>query len=192
MLLAHDSARALHFYNKKYDNKRNNKMRLEFSPGFFYFSNRFKIVILLLFIFSLLSVTTVSYADKKSYLRLEKNEPSELNDLTIRTLGALVFENDMEAHIDLTEIQSNVVGKSVALDFGAGYLFNLELAVFVGAGISLDYNLVTKDFNDKYYTEVGAVYDLTNRLSITSRVQHFYNQPDIYDKVIMIGVLFRD
>lgn len=167
-------------------------MNLLLLPDIFLFHRRLKFSACLLFFFLLLSVSTASMADKKSYLRLEKNEPSELNDVSVKSIGALVFEKDMEAHIDLSQIKSNTLGKSVALDFGAGYVFNWDVSVYLGIGLSLEYNQDYNDFDDKYYSEAGVVIDLSKKLSVTSRVQHFYNYPDDFEEVIMLGVMFRE
>ncbi|MCW8830388.1 MAG: hypothetical protein OQK32_02590 [Gammaproteobacteria bacterium] len=140
--------------------------------------------------FVLLITTTAALADQ-SNLRLEQNRSSDLNDRKITSIGALQFKKDMEAHIDLVHRESDIVGDSLALDFGGGYVFRGTISLFLGAGISLDYNLDVDEFNDQYYAEAGLVLDLTKKLGITVRQQHFFHQPDDYEKVIMLGVLFR-
>lgn len=143
-------------------------------------------------LFLLLSILPATSMAGQSNLRIERNQPSELNDLTITSIGALEFDGDRQAHIDLTYLESDIKGKnSVALDFGGGYVFSGSVALFLGVGISLDYNLDNKKFNDKYYAEAGLIIDLSRELSITARQQHFFHQPDDYEKVIMFGLLFR-
>ncbi len=167
-------------------------MKFELLSGFFDRNHHLKPATVFLFFTLLLSGATAGYAADKSYLRLEKNKPSDLNDLKITSIGGLVYENEMQAHIDLTHLESDVVGDSMALDFGGGYVFGRGISLFLGVGISLDYNLDTDDFNDKYYAEAGLALDLTSKLSITVRQQHFFNQPDDYEEVVMLGLLFRN
>jgi len=154
----------------------------------------------LLFFFLLLSVATTASAVNQSNLRIEKSEPSELNDQTIRSLGSFKLEGDRVAHIDLVHTESLLSGKKLALDFGGGYVATGSISFFLGIGVSLEYSFdfhdssgkyYASDFNDKYYAEVGAVYDLSRELSITARQQHFFHQPDDYEKVILMGILFR-
>lgn len=153
--------------------------------------SRFKSVISLLSFCLLLSVASITSAADKNYLRLEKNKESDLNDLDIKSIGALIFDRNLVGHLDLISRQSDVIGDSWALDFGGGYVFSGTASLYLGVGISLDYNLDTDDFNDQYYSEAGVVVDVSRSLSITGRMQHFYNQPDDYEEVVMLGLLFR-
>lgn len=153
--------------------------------------NLFKSLTSLLFFFLLLSAVTTASALDQSNLRIEKNEPSELNDLVIRSIGAFKFEGDKQAHIDLVHTESLSLGNRLALDFGGGYIVSGSISFFMGVGLLLEYSFDIDDFNDKYYAEVGATFDLSRELSITARQQHFFNQPDDYEEVIMMGILFR-
>lgn len=155
-------------------------------------TNKFKPLILQVLACFIITGSSSALAYDSSNLRIEKNEPSETNDLTINSLGALEFSSDMQAHIDLIYLQSNTIGNSVALDFGGGYVYGDAFSMFLGVGISLEYNMDFEDFNDKYYAEAGAVLDLTNRISITVRQQLYFNQPVDYEEVIMLGLLFRN
>ena len=166
-------------------------MILDQLPTVFSRGMRFKSVISLLFFFLLLSAATTSTAAKKSFLRLEQNQRSELNDFKITSIGGLVIEDNMEAHIDLLHLESDMIGNSMALDFGGGYVFGGDISLFLGVGISLDYNFDSDVFKDKYYSEAGVVLDITNRFSITARKQHFFHQADDYEEIIMMGLLFR-
>lgn len=154
----------------------------------------------LLFVFLLFSAITSASAASQSNLRIEKSKISELNDQTIRSLGSLKLEGENMAHIDLVHTESLSQGKKLALDFGGGYVAHGSISFFLGVGVSLEYSFDftdsggtyhASDFSDKYYAEVGAVYDLSKELSVTARQQHFFHQPDDYEKVIMIGILFR-
>ena len=153
---------------------------------------QFKSAIPLLLLFSLLSAVTTTSAETQSNLRIEINEPSEFNDLDIKSFGALIFENGKQAHMDLLYSESLLIGDSMALDLGGGYVFGSNVAVFIGLGASIEYNFDTEEFYDKYYSEVGVVVNLTNQLGLTARQLHFFNQADDYEEVIMIGLLFRN
>jgi len=151
----------------------------------------FKSAIPLLLLFSLLSAVTSTSAQTQSNLRIEVNEPSEFNDLDIKSFGALIFENGRMAHMDLIYSESLLIGDSLSLDLGGGYVFGNNVAVFIGLGASLEYNLDAEEFYDKYYSEVGVVVNFTNELGLTARQLHYFNQADDYEEVIMIGLLFR-
>ncbi|MFC1589441.1 hypothetical protein ACFL3P_04120 [Pseudomonadota bacterium] len=140
--------------------------------------------------FLLLSAATIALADQ-SNLRLEQNKESDLNDLKITSIGALAFKKDMASHIDLVHRESDLNGNSLALDLGGGYVFPGSISLYLGVGISLDYNSTSEEFSDLYYGEVGLVLDITKKLGITIRQQHFFHRADDYEEVIMLGVLFR-
>ena len=159
--------------------------------GNFFCAQRFKSVSVIFLFFLSFSLATIVSASNSSNLRIEKNEPSDVNDLSIKSIGALEFKNDMAAHIDLSYLESDVIGNSVALDFGAGYVFGGATALFIGLGMSLDFNLDHDDFSDKYYYEAGVVLDVSRELSITARKQIFFNQAEEYEEIIMMGLLFR-
>lgn len=167
-------------------------MKFEPLSGFFARKHHCKSVAVFLFCSSVLFGATAGYAADKSYLRLEKNKSSDLNDLKITTIGGLVYENEKQAHLGLTHLESDVVGDSLALDFGGGYVFGRDISLFLGVGVSLDYNYDNDDFNDRYFAEAGVVLDLSNKFSISVRQQHFFNRSDDYEEVVMFGLLFRN
>lgn len=86
---------------------------------------------IMLFIF-LFSGIPAQAEPKKSYLRIEQNKSSDDNDLKITSIGGLIFDKDMEAHIDLTHLESDNNGKGLTLDFGGGYVFNWDVPLFFG------------------------------------------------------------
>lgn len=88
---------------------------------------------IILFIF-LFSGIPAQAEPKKSYLRIEQNKSSDDNDLQITSIGGLIFDKDMEAHIDLTHLESDSNGKALTLDFGGGYVFNWDVSLFLGLG----------------------------------------------------------
>ncbi|MDH5612806.1 MAG: hypothetical protein OEY66_10170 [Gammaproteobacteria bacterium] len=145
----------------------------------------------LMFILFLFTAAANTLAADKSYLRLEQSKDSDLNDYKTTSIGALIFESNSQSHIDLLHLESDSMGNSLALDFGTGYVFPGDISIFLGVGLSLDYNFDTDDFNDKYYSEAGAVIDVARNISITARIQHFYHQPDELEEVVMLGLLFR-
>ncbi|MES0327769.1 MAG: hypothetical protein ABUK13_06230 [Gammaproteobacteria bacterium] len=153
--------------------------------------NRYKSLISFLFFFFLLSAVTTASALNQSNLRIEKSKPSELNDLVIRSIGGFSFDRDKQAHIDLVHTESLLQGNRLALDVGGGYVISGPISFFVGVGVSLEYSFDTSDFNDKYYAEAGATYDVTSEISVTARQLHYFHQPLNFEEVIMIGILFR-
>lgn len=152
---------------------------------------KYRHLISALLFFALTSATTTTSATEQSNLRIEKNEPSEFNDLIIRSIGAFKFEQEKQAHIELVHTESPSLGNRLALDFGGGYVFAGSVSLFLGVGVSLEYSYDIEEFNDKYYAEAGAIFDLSRELSVTARQQHFFHQPDDYEEVIMLGILFR-
>ena len=166
-------------------------MILDKFPAIFSRESRFKSMVSLFSFCLLLSVASIVSAADKNYLRLEKNKESDLNDLDIKSIGALIFNNNLEGHLDLISRKSDMIGDSWALDFGGGYVFSGNVSLYLGVGLSLDYNLDTDDLNDQYYSEAGVVVDVSRSLSITGRIQHFHNQPDDYEELVMLGLLFR-
>ena len=153
--------------------------------------NRYTSLTSFLLFFFLLSAVTTASASNQSNLRIEKSKPSELNDLVIRSIGAFSFDREKQAHIDLVHTESLSDGNRLALDFGGGYVISGSISFFVGVGVSLEYSFDIDDFNDKYYAEAGATYDVTSEISITARQLHYFNQPLDFEEVVMIGILFR-
>lgn len=166
-------------------------MILDKFSNFFSRDNRFKSLTSFLFFFLLLSAATTASASDQSNLRIEKSELSELNDSVIRSIGAFKIEGEKVAHIDLVHTESLSMGNKLALDFGGGYVVSGSISFFIGVGVSLEYSFDIDDFNDKYYAEAGATFDLSRELSITARQLHYFHQPLEYEEVIMMGILFR-
>ncbi len=151
----------------------------------------FKILVYSLLVSCLLIAGNAQAEADKSYLRLEQNKPSDEYDLSITTIGGLIFEDDMEAHIDLSYLDSDLNGQAAALDFGGGYVFNWNVSLFIGLGVSLGYNWDDKSYITSYYPEAGIVLDLTKNLGLTVSARRIYNLYDQETDVIMLGVVFR-
>jgi len=153
-------------------------------------------IIILLFIF-LLTASPVQATTQKSYLRIEQNkssyddDPLIESDLKITSVGGLIFDKDMEAHVDLSYLESEKNGKGLTLDFGAGYVFSWDVSLFLGLGISLGYNKDNEDLIATYYPEAGIVLDITNTLGITVSKKRIFNLYDRDEDIIMLGLVFR-
>ncbi len=151
----------------------------------------FKISVYGLLVSCQLLVGNAQAAPDKSYLRIEQSKPSDKNDLTITTIGGLIFEDNMQAHVDLSYLDSNLNGQGATLDFGGGYVFNWNVSVFLGVGISLGYNWDDEGLVTTYYPEAGVVVDLTNNFGLTVSAKRIYNLYDQETDVIMLGIVFR-
>ena len=146
----------------------------------------------ILLFFSLLSGVNAGPEPDKSYLRLEQSKLSEKNDLKISSIGALVFKENTEGHIELSYLESDIHGNELALDFGGGYVFNWDVSLFLGLGISLGYNRDKGDFIGAYYPEAGIVWDITETFGITVSAKRFYNRYEENEDIVMMGLVFRN
>lgn len=149
-------------------------------------------VISILFFSSVLLAVNAEAEPNKNYLRLEQSNPSDKNDITISSIGALVFIENTEGHIDLSYMDSDLHGEEWAVELGGGYVFTWDLSLYIGVGVSLGYNKTNEDFVGAYYPEVGVVLDVTKTFGITVRGKRFYNRFDDYEDVIMLGLVFRE
>ena len=95
-------------------------------------------------------------------------------------------------HLELTRLNSGAKGKSLALEFGGGYVLNWDISLFIGIGASLIYNKANDDFIAAYYPEVGLTVDLTKKLGITARSKRYHNLYDETENIIMMGLVFRN
>ena len=154
-------------------------------------STRVQFAISMLLFFFLLSGVSAGSEPNKNYLRIEQNKTSEKNDLKISSIGALVLIKNMETHIDLSYLKSDIHGNELALDIGSGYAFNWDVSLFLGMGISLGYNREKGDFIGAYYPEAGIVLDITKTFGITVSAKRFYNRYEEDEDVVMMGLVFR-
>jgi len=127
----------------------------------------------------------------KSYLRIEQSKPSDENDLTITSIGGLIFEDSMLAHVDMSYLDSDLNGQGATLDFGGGYVLNWDVSFFLGVGASFGYNWDDEGVIATYYPEAGIVVDITNNLGLTVSARRIYNLYDEDYDVIMLGIVFR-
>lgn len=139
----------------------------------------------------LLMVANAQAEPGKSYLRIEKSEISDENDLTFTTIGGLVFEDNIQAHVDLSYLESELNGQGATLDFGGGYVFNGKISLFLGVGISLGYNWDDGDLISTYYPEAGIVMDIDANIGLTVSTRRIFNLYDKDEDIIMLGIVFR-
>ncbi len=139
----------------------------------------------------LLPTITAQAAQNKSYLRIEQSMPSDENDLRITSVGGLVFQDYMETHIDLSYLESDINGDAATLDFGVGYVFNWDVSVFAGIGVSTGYNWDNSDYMYTYYPEVGIVIDIGNNFGLTVSQKRIFNLYDKHEDIIMLGIVIR-
>jgi hypothetical protein len=155
------------------------------------------LLVFMLLCAAIVTSTHTQAESKKSYLRVEQNkasfedDPLLATDLKLSSIGGLVFENDMGAHLDLTYLESVNNGDAFTLDFGASYVYNWEVSLFIGAGISLGYNWDNEKLVSTYYPEIGVVWDVTNRLGLTVSKKRIYNIYDKEEDIVMLGIVFR-
>lgn len=151
----------------------------------------FQIFIYGLLVNYLFLVGHVQAEPDKSYFRIEQSKPSDENDLTLSAISGLIFEDNMQAHLDLSYLESDFNGKGATLDFGGGYVFNWNVSLFIGIGIALGYNWDNEDLIATYYPEAGIVIDLSNNYGLTISAKRIYNLYDQEFDVIMLGIVFR-
>ena len=150
---------------------------------------QFSVVVVLFFF--MISGANARPEAEKNYLRLEQNKSSEKNDLKISSIGGLAFIKNRYGHFDLSYLESDIQGNELALDFGSGYVFNWDVSLFLGVGISLGYNRDEEDFIGAYYPEAGIVWDITEEFGITVSAKRFYNRYEENEDVVMMGLVFR-
>jgi hypothetical protein len=157
----------------------------------FIYQTFFQIFVYSLVVSGLLLIGNAQAAQDKSYLRIEQSKPSDKNDLTITTIGGLIFEDIMQAHVDLSYLDSDLNGQGATLDFGGGYVFNWNVSMFLGIGISLGYNWDDEGVIATYYPEAGIVVDITKNFGLTVSAKRIYNLYNQDEDVIMLGIVYR-
>jgi len=149
------------------------------------------LAVLFMMFLMVFDVSSGSISDK-NYLRIQQNISYDENDLKIKSIGALAFSGSVEGHADLSYLESEENGNEWVLDFGGGYVFDSDLSLFLGAGISLGYNKGKNDYIAAYYPEVGIVLDITNTFGITVSAKRYYNLLQENEDIVMLGLVFRD
>ncbi len=144
---------------------------------------------ILLFIL-LLSGASAQAGSKKNYLQIERSLPTENNDLTVTSIGGLLFDKNAGSHIDLTYLESDTNGKGLTLDVGGSYVFRWEVSFFAGIGVALGYNWDNDDYIASYYPEIGAVYDITKKFGVTVSGKRYFNLYDKPENIVKLGLLF--
>jgi len=168
-------------------------------PQFFYSQNKrtsnnhlyIQFTAAILLSFFLLSNVTASPEPDKYYLRIAHNTSSDKNDLNITSLGVVSLKNNMIGHVDLTHLESDMNGKALALDLGAGLAFNWYVSPYISIGVSLGYNWDKDEAIAAYFPEVGIVVDITKRFGITFSGKRYYSLYEEDVDIIMLGLVFR-
>jgi hypothetical protein len=138
----------------------------------------------------LLSGAYAQAGSARNYLQIERSLPAKNNDLTITSIGGLLFDKSAGSHFDLTYLESETNGKALTLDLGGSYVFRWHVSFFAGMGIALGYNWDNEDYIASYYPEVGAVYEVTKRFGITVSGKRYFNLYDKPESIIKLGLLF--
>ncbi len=138
----------------------------------------------------LLSGVSAQAVSKKNYLQIERSLPTENNDLTVTSIGGLLFDRNAGSHIDLTYLESDTKGKGLTLDVGGSYVFRWEVSFFAGMGVALGYNWDNDDYIASYYPELGAVYEVTKRFGVTVSGKRYFNLYDKPENIVKLGLLF--
>ncbi len=144
---------------------------------------------ILLFILMLYGVSAQAESTK-NYLRIERSLPAENNDLTVTSIGGLLFNNNAGSHVDLSYLESDTSGNGLTLDIGGNYVFRWEVSLFAGIGVALGYNWDNDDYIASYYPEVGAVYEITQKFGITISGKRYFNLYNKPENIIKLGLLF--
>jgi len=142
--------------------------------------------------FCFLSEASAATVTEKNYLRLEQNQVSDDNDLKITTIGGLALLKSNTGFVDLSYIESQINGDSLALDFGGGYVFNWDVSLYLSFGISLGYNLDTENYNVAYYPEAGVVVELTQKIGLSLSTKRYHRLYQQNEPIIMMGLVFRE
>lgn len=144
---------------------------------------------MLLFIF-LLTAAPAQAESKKSYLQIERSLATGNDDLTVTSIGGLLFDNNAGSHIDLTYLESDANGDALTLDIGGSYVLRWEVSFFAGLGVALGYNWDNDDYVASYYPELGAVYEVTTRFGVTVSGKRYFNLYDKPENIVKLGLLF--
>ena len=147
-------------------------------------------VSIVLFFFLLSDVNATAKLDK-NYLRIQQTQSSEKNDLRITSLGALAFTSNRGGHLDITYLESDKHGDVLGLDFGGGYVFNWDVSLFLGLGVSLGYNRDKDDYITAYYPEASIIFDVTREFGISTSIKRYHHLYGENDDVVMLGLVFR-
>lgn len=164
-------------FHKQYNSTRMRRLNIRF------------IAFMLLFILLLFDVSAQA-GSKKSYLQIERSLPTENNDLTVTSIGGLLFDKNVGSHIDLSYLESDANGKGLTLDLGGSYVFRWEVSFFAGMGVALGYNWDNDDYIASYYPEVGAVYEFTKKFGLTVSGKRYFNLYDKPENIVKLGLLF--
>lgn len=138
----------------------------------------------------LLSAASAQAGSKKNYLQIERSLATGNNDLTVTSIGGLLFDKNAGSHIDLSYLESDANGKGLTLDLGGSYVFRWQVSFFVGMGVALGYNWDNDDYIASYYPEVGAVYEITKRFGLTLSGKRYFNLYDKPENIVKLGLLF--
>ena len=159
-------------------NKRTNSLHIQFA------------VSMLLFFF-LQSGANARPEPDKGYLRIEQSKTSETNDFKVSSIGALLFQKNTMGHVDLAQLESDMNGKDLALEFGGGYVFNWKISLFLGFGLSLGYNSDKDDYNAAYFPHAGIVVDITKTFGVSVSAKRYHHLHEEEDTLVMLGLVFR-
>jgi len=143
-------------------------------------------------LFFLLSGMNARAEPDKNYLRIAKSKVSDTIDLETTSIGALVFQKNMMGHVDLTQLESIIDGKSLVLEFGGGYVFNWDVSLFLGFGISAGYNSGNNDYITAYYPEAGIVLDVTRKFGLTVNTKRYHHLYKENEAIVTVGFVFRN
>ncbi|HHJ35304.1 MAG TPA: hypothetical protein ENJ87_06030 [Gammaproteobacteria bacterium] len=146
-------------------------------------------IYILLFIFLYPSVSAQA-GSEKNYLRIDRSLPTENNDLTVTSIGGLLFNKNAGSHVDLSYLETDANGKGLTLDVGGSYVFRSKVSFFVGMGVALGYNWDNDDYIASYYPEVGSIYEVTKRFGLTVSGKRYFNLYDKPENIVKLGLLF--
>jgi len=151
----------------------------------------FQLTTAILFSVNCLTGVSANPQPEKYYFRIGHGKSSETNDLSVTSLGVLSLKNHMVGHADLSYLDSDLDGKALALDLGAGLAFNWYVSPYLSIGATLGYNWDKDEAIAAYFPEVGIVADITKSFGMTLSARRYYSLYEEEKDIIMLGLVFR-
>lgn len=146
------------------------------------------------FIFSILMLLVFQASnsmagDDKGFFQIESSVHATETDLTVTSIGALVFENHMVGKVNLNYLRSDLDGDAVTLDMGGGVALRGMVSLFLTLGLSAGYNWEKENAVTAYYPEIGLVAEMTNKIGVSLSGKRYINLYEEDEDVVMLGLL---
>ena len=140
----------------------------------------------------LLAAKPSAAEETKNYLRIDRSLPNERDDLTVTSIGGLIFTDNTEINIDFSYVESEAKGNGLALGLGAGFVYNWDVSLYGGAGVIVGYNWTNEEYIYGVYPEIGVTADISEKFGVTVSAKRYFYMYGKHESMINIGVLFRN